>query len=131
MIWLFRRLLGPVLVATAVCTVLAFLWKGPDPNTGAKLAVSDGALGYLIILPFALVGMVLLVPMALALRSLQVPDGVYPILVILVGAVLGIVVVLPISQNAPMADFALAAACGAVSASVWTVLNRGPAHRPA
>jgi hypothetical protein len=129
MIWLLRRLLGSLLVATAICTALVFAWVLPTLNTGPALTFSDVAMGYFIMLPFAVVGMILLLPIALALRSLALPEWIHPLLIIVVGAALGIVVVFPIGNGPPLQDFTLATACGAASALVWLAFNRDRANR--
>jgi hypothetical protein len=130
MTWLLRRLMGPLMVASAACTALLFVWTMPGVNTGAKLTPHDLALGYSFILPFAAVGMILLLPIALALRDLSLSGRVYPLVVTAVGAVLGIALVLPISDDARLSDFFLAGACGAVSATAWLAFNRGSGNRP-
>lgn len=120
--WLWRRLLYPFVVASIVCTAL--LLALVFASEGATPTFSDLKLAALMVLPFEALGLILLLPIALALRSQSLPRDVYAALVVLIGPAIGVAIVLPLSDGSPIQAFTLPAAFGAVSASIWLALNR-------
>ena len=122
MIWLLRRLLGPFVIGSIVCATLLLLWTWTT-EIEASARLPDAALAFLFMLPFQAVGLILLLPLALALGNRTLRVRFYPVLLALIGSVLGVVVVLPIMDAPSFLEIALAATCGAVSAIVWFVIN--------
>jgi NAD/NADP transhydrogenase beta subunit len=122
MIWVWRRLVLPFLVGGTVCTVILLLIV--MGSEAARPTFADLKLAALLVLPFEALGLILLVPIALALRNQSLPRWMLATLVVLIGSALGVVIVLPISDGTPIQAFSLPATLGAASAAIWFALNR-------
>ena len=131
MVWIARRLVAPFAVGSIICIFLLLVWASRASDAKASLSLHDVALAGLFVLPFQVVGLLLLVPIALLLCGLTLPRPAYPMLLAIVGAALGAVVVLPISDRPSLLELSLPAACGALSALVWFAFNRDAIQRPA
>jgi len=128
MTWLVRRLLAPFLVGSAVCIALLFVQAVPMVTRPVDLF--DLKLAGLIVVPFEAIGLIMLLPIALALRHRSLSHRFYLVLLAGIGAAISIVVVMPIAEGIPSStNLLLAMTCGAASALVWFVFNRDAAPR--
>jgi hypothetical protein len=94
--------------------------------------ISDMARLWSFIIVFEGLGLMLLVPIALALGLLShsIVKPAYPLLVGVLGSAIGVILVLPISVGAPtFPDILLPVTCGAISALIWLAFNRDVVRR--
>lgn len=113
--WTLRRIVGPLALSTVLGTVALLVWTVWGRDVGGDFGLGGLAFLALLVFPFQIVGLALLLLVALLLCGMSLPRPAYGVLLPIVGALLGIAVVLPISERAPLLDFALPAACGAIS----------------
>jgi hypothetical protein len=129
MTWLVRRLLVPLVVGSILCSALLLFWMVAGSDTGATIRLSDAAFAALLVLPSEAIGLIILLPIALALCSRSVPQAALALLLAIVGSCIGAALAMPISDAPSLQDFALPAACGSISALVWFALNRDVTRR--
>lgn len=122
--WFVRRLLAPFVLGTVVCAAFFLIWVAVTIDGTWHPTSRDIVDATVIIFPFEAVGLILLVPIAFLLFRSNLRPPLQVVLLIAVGSAVGALVAGPLFSGLSLLQFSLPATCGALSALVWTALNR-------
>jgi hypothetical protein len=128
MVWFLRRFVAPFALGTIICAALFLIWGAYTFDGASSIKSNDVVLAILFVAPFEAMGLILLLPIALALCHLAFPRPIVLVFLAALGSILGVVVLWPMSDR-PGSFELLPAACGALSALAWIAFNQDALRR--